>query len=107
MVLPGLRFFNFAFEVRRPGKGDEEPHQQCGGDRKESVIEEADGNKTENQTGASPEPDVLMKHIQYDDSKNKQEVFHGGQNLTSPFGTCQASLYTDYTDIVNNLRICG
>jgi len=31
-----------------------------------------------------------MKNVEYDDSKNKQEFFHGGQNLTRPFVTCQA-----------------
>ena len=91
MVLPGLRFFNFAFEVRRPGKGDEEPHKQCGGDGKESVIEETDGNKTENQTGASPEPDVLMKYVNDSDRNDKQNAFHAewSLTLTKRFGPCQ------------------
>ena len=48
------------------------------------MIEESDWNETKNQVGAAPEPDVLMKHVKHDDSKNKQEVFHGGQKLTRP-----------------------
>jgi len=31
-----------------------------------------------------------MKHVQYDDSKNKQEFLHGGQNLASLSNKCQA-----------------
>jgi len=50
------------------------------------LIEESNWNETKNQAGAAPEPDVLMKHVKYDDSKNKQEVFHGGQKLTRPSG---------------------
>ena len=40
------------------------------------MIEESDWNETKNQVGASPEPDVLMKHIEYDDTKHKQVFFH-------------------------------
>ena len=54
------------------------------------MIEESNRNETKNQAGAAPEPNVLMKHVEYDDSKNKQEVFHGGQKVTRPFVTCQA-----------------
>ena len=48
------------------------------------MIKESDWDETKHQAGAAPEPDVLMKHVKYDDSKNKQEVFHGGQKLTRP-----------------------
>ena len=91
LVLPGLRFFNFVFEVRRPGKGDEQPHQQRGGDREYSVIEKTDGDKTENQPGAPPEPDVLMKDVQGSDRNNKQDAFHveWTLTLTKRFGPCQ------------------
>src|SRR6185295_19639814 len=40
------------------------------------------------------------KHVENDDSKNKQEVFHGGQKVTRPFVKCQASLSTDHVDVV-------
>ena len=30
-----------------------------------------------------------MEHVEYDDSKNKQEFSHGGQNLTSLSNECQ------------------
>jgi hypothetical protein len=53
------------------------------------LIEESDGDETKNQVGASPEPDVLMKHVEYDDSNHKQDVFHGGEKVSSPFGECQ------------------
>ncbi len=53
------------------------------------MIEESDGDETKNQIGASPEPDVLMKHVEYDDSQNKQDVLHGGEKVSSPFGECQ------------------
>ena len=45
------------------------------------MIEESYRNETKNQVGATPEPDVLMEHIEYDDSKNKQELFHGGPEI--------------------------
>src|SRR5688500_17550390 len=61
LVLPGLRFFNFTFEVRRPGEGDQQPHQQRRCNGKHSLIEESDRNKTKNQIRTPPEPDVLMK----------------------------------------------
>ena len=46
------------------------------------MIEESDGDETKNQVGASPEPDVLMKHIEYDDSNNKQDFFHGREKVS-------------------------
>src|SRR5215211_7679678 len=63
LVLPGRRFFNFMFEVSRPGEGDQQPHQQRRGDGKQSLIEESDGNETKNQMRTPPEPDVLMKDV--------------------------------------------
>jgi hypothetical protein len=47
--------------------------------------------------GASPEPDVLMKYVECDDSNNQQDFFHyassffnyGGQKVARPFGECQ------------------
>src|SRR5689334_9828261 len=86
LVLPGICFLNLLFKVRRPGVSHQQPHQQRGGHREASLIEESNWNETKNQAGAAPEPDVLMKHVKYDDSKNKQEVFHGGQKLTRPSG---------------------
>ena len=53
------------------------------------MIEESDRNETKNQARASPEPDVLMKHVENDHSKNKQEISHGGENLTSLSNQCQ------------------
>jgi len=53
------------------------------------LIEESDGNKTKNQAGASPEPDVLMKNVECDDGDNQQDVFHEGQKLASDFRQCQ------------------
>ena len=49
------------------------------------MIEESDGDETKNQVGAAPEPDVLMKHIEYDYSNNKQESFHGGEKVSRRF----------------------
>lgn len=49
------------------------------------MIEESDGDETKNQVGASPEPNVLMKHIEYDDRNNKQDFFHGGEKVSSHF----------------------
>ena len=71
------------FKVRRPGEGHEQPHQQRGGDGEAPLIEESDGDETKNQVGASPEPNVLMKHIEYDDRNNKQDFFHGGEKVSS------------------------
>ena len=67
----------------------EQPHQQRCGDGKATLIEESDGDETKNQIGASPEPNVLMKHVEYDDSNNEQDVLHGGEKVSSPFGECQ------------------
>ena len=53
------------------------------------MIEESDGNETKNQVGAAPEPDVLMKHVEYDDRNNEQDVLHGGEKVSSGFGECQ------------------
>jgi hypothetical protein len=30
-----------------------------------------------------------MKHVEYKHSQNKQDVFHGGEKVSSPFGECQ------------------
>ena len=56
------------------------------------MIEESDGDETKNQVGATPEPDVLMKHVEYDDCKNEQDVLHGGEKVSSGFGECQEKL---------------
>jgi hypothetical protein len=53
------------------------------------LIEESDWDETKNQARASPEPDVLMKHVEYDDSNHKQDLFHGGEKVSSRFGECQ------------------
>ena len=87
--------FNFAFEVRRPGVGDEQPHQKRCGDRKHSVVEEADRNETENQIRTPPEPDVLMKYVEASDRNNKQDAFHveWSLTLTKRFGPCQEIMF--------------
>jgi hypothetical protein len=89
-ILPGIRFFNLLLKVRGPRVGDEQPHQQRRGDRETPLIEESDWNKTENQVGTPPEPDVLMKYVEGDDSNNQEEFFHGGQKVARPFSGCQA-----------------
>ena len=61
------------FKVRRPGEGDEEPHHERRSYGETSLVEESDGDETKNQIGASPEPDVLMKYVEYDDGNNEQE----------------------------------
>ena len=60
------------------------------------MIEESDGDETKNQVGASPEPDFLMKHVEYDDSNNEQDVLHGGEKVSSPFGECQGPQKSTY-----------
>jgi len=91
LILPALRFFDFMFEVRRPGEGDQQPHQQRCGDGKESVIEKSDGNETKNQMRTPPEPDVLMKYVECSDRNNKQDAFHAEWTLTltKRFRPCQ------------------
>ena len=88
-VLSGICFVNLLFKVRRPGISYQQPHQQRGRHREASLIEESDRDETKNQAGASPEPDVLMKHVKNDHSKNKQEFSHGGQKLTILSNKCQ------------------
>jgi hypothetical protein len=88
-VLPGSCVFNFFFKVRWPRVRHQQPHQQRRGYGKATLIEESDGDETKHQVGASPEPDVLMKHVEYKDSQNKQDVSHGGEKVSSPFGECQ------------------
>ena len=70
------------------------------------MIEESNRNETKNQARTSPEPDVLMKHVEYYDSKNKQEFSHGGENLARPFVTCQA-LTGSVVFLAQSLRLCG
>ena len=53
------------------------------------MIKESDGDETKNQVGATPEPDVLMKHVEYNDRNNEQDVLHGGEKVSSRFGECQ------------------
>src|ERR1051325_566003 len=88
-VLPGVCFFNLLFKVRRPGIGHEQPHQQRGSDGKGTLIKESDRDETKNQVGAAPEPDVLMKHVEYNDRNNEQDVLHGGEKVSSGFSECQ------------------
>lgn len=89
-VLPGIRFFNLFFKVRRPRESDEQPHQQSRGDGETSLIKEADWNETENQVGTPPEPDVLVKYVEGGDSNNQEEFSHGGQKVARQFSGCQA-----------------
>ena len=51
------------------------------------MIKESDWNETENQVGTPPEPDVLMKYVECDDSNNQEDFFHGGQKVARPFGS--------------------
>src|SRR5262245_10920703 len=37
-----------------------------------------------------------MKHVEYDDSYNKQDVSHGGEKVSSPFGECQKKEKRDH-----------
>ena len=53
------------------------------------MIEESDRDEAKNQVGAPPEPDVLMKYVECDDSNNEQDFFHGGQKVARPFRECQ------------------
>jgi hypothetical protein len=53
------------------------------------LIEESDWDETKNQARAAPEPDVLMKHVESDDGKHKQDLFHGGEKVSSRFAECQ------------------
>ena len=92
MVLPGI--FNLLLKVRRPGVSHQQPHQQRGGHGKATLIEESDGNETKNQVGATPEPDVLMKHVEYNDRNDEQDLLHGGEKVSSGFGECQEILAT-------------
>jgi|GEM_PF-3330389 len=49
-----------------------------------------------------------MKHVEYYDSKNKQEFLHGGQNLASLFVTCQAFIKDGMVEIsLRNLCVLG
>jgi hypothetical protein len=83
--------FDFAFEVRRPGVGDEQPHQQRCGYGEQSVVEEPDRNETKNQMRTPPEPEVLMKYVEGSDRNDKQNAFHAewSLTLTKRFGRCQ------------------
>ena len=54
------------------------------------MIEKSDGDETKNQARAAPEPYVLMEHVEYEDGNNKQDLFHGGEKVSSRFGECQA-----------------
>ena len=64
--------------MRWPGESHEQPHQECGGDRETPLIEEADWDGAKNQVWTSPEPYVLMKYVECDDSNDQQDFFHSG-----------------------------
>jgi hypothetical protein len=64
--------------MRRPGKGDQQPHQQRSGYRVTPLIEEADRNEAKYQVGTSPGPLVLAKYVECDDRNDQQEFFHSG-----------------------------
>jgi len=40
-----------------------------------------------------------MKHVEYYDSKNKQEFLHGGQNLASLSNQCQAFIILRWVEL--------
>ena len=68
---------DFALEMRRPGKGDEQPHQQRSGNREARMVKESDGNKAEDQRiRRAPKPDVLMQDIENDDRDDQKDSFH-------------------------------
>ena len=77
-----LCFFDLMFKVRRPCKGNEQPHQQRCGHGKQSVIEETNGDETENEIRGAPEPNVLMQNVECNDSSDEQDSFHSAVALT-------------------------
>src|ERR1043165_7480687 len=99
-VLPGICVFNFLFKVRRPGISHQQPHQQRRRHRKASLIEEPNRNETKNQVRTPPEPDVLMKHVEYGDRKHKQDVFHRRREINKRVQWVSSFLSTDYTDSI-------
>ena len=59
---------DFALEMRRPGKGDEQPHHQRSGDSEARMVKESDRNKAENQRiRRAPKPEILMQDVENDD----------------------------------------
>ena len=58
---------DFLLEMRRPGKGDEQPHHQSRGHGEARMIKESDRNKAEHQRiRRAPKPYVLMQDVEND-----------------------------------------
>ena len=69
--------FDLALEMTGPGKLHEEPHEERGGHREASLIEEADGNEAKHhRMGCAPKPKVLVQHVEHEERQNKKDSFH-------------------------------
>ena len=66
--------WSLLLEVRRPGDAGEPQHEERHGDAVGRVPRQPDGKEAEYERArASPEPDVLMKHVQDGHGEHGQE----------------------------------
>ena len=76
VLLFGLSF-NLLLEVGRPGKRDQQPHEQRSCHGKAGMIEKPYGNKAEDQrVRSAPEPEILVQAVENDDRDDQQGSFH-------------------------------
>ena len=72
-----LLFSDFFFQMSRPGKLHQQPHQQSRRDGKAALIEKADGHEAKDQRmRRAPEPNILVQDVEGEHGKNKQNSFH-------------------------------
>src|SRR4030095_7700134 len=76
-VLLGLSMFDLFFKMNRPGIRHERPHEQRGGNRKTSLIEKPDRDKTKNErVSSAPKPIILVQYVECNYGDNKKNSLH-------------------------------
>ena len=73
----GPLLFDVAFEMIRPGKLHQQPHQERCRDGKAALIEKPDGNKAKDERmGRAPKPKVLVQEVERNNRNDQQCSFH-------------------------------
>ena len=67
-----------ALEVRGPRVHDQEPHQECGEQAVDRVVEEPDRQEAEHEgSRARPEPEVLVQQVERERREREKRLLHG------------------------------
>jgi hypothetical protein len=82
---PSLPVSPSLFQVRGPRVLYQQPHHNRGRDRVARVVEQPDGNETEDEgTRRAPEPEVLMEDIKSTNDDQQQWPFHSESGRVWP-----------------------